>query len=139
MNVENQVVPSMERLQEFFGPGAPSGAFVMVNMLKFKEKAEYADGRETTLSGTEAYMAYAAEVVKLVEKHGGRQIYGGVVTGLMLGEVEELWDMIALVEYPSNEAFQQMMQSPEYQEVHVHRDAGLAGQLNIRIQGSAGA
>ena len=53
----------------------------------------------------------------------------------MLGEVEDLWDVIALVEYPSSEAFRQMLQSPEYQEVHVHREAGLAGQLNVRVQG----
>jgi len=71
----------------------------------------------------------------LIEKSGGRSIYGGAVTGLMLGEVEDLWDVIALVEYPSSEAFRQMLQSPEYQEVHVHREAGLAGQLNVRVQG----
>ena len=137
MKVENQVIPSIERIHEFFGPGAPTTPFVMVNLLKFKEKAEYPDGRETELSGAEAFALYAAEVVKLVEALGGRQVYAGAVTGLMLGEVEELWDLIGLVEYPSSEAFQKMMQSAEYQEIHVHRDAGLAGQLNIRIQGSA--
>ncbi len=136
MKVENQVTPSVERIREFFGPSAPTTPFVMVNLLKFKEKAEYADGRETELSGAEAYMIYGAEVLELVEKAGGRQVYAGAVTGLMLGEVEDLWDVVALVEYPSSEAFQKMVQSPEYQDIHVHRDAGLAGQLNIRIQGS---
>ena len=136
MKVENQVTPSVERIQEFFGPNAPTTPFVMLNLLKFKQKAEYADGRETALSGAEAFMIYSAEVMKLVEKAGGRQVYAGAVTGLMLGEVEDLWDVVALVEYPSSEAFQNMVQSPEYQEIHVHRDAGLAGQLNIRIQGA---
>ncbi len=135
MKVENQVTPDPERIQEFFGPNAPTTPFVMVNLLKFKPKAEYEDGRETDLTGAQAYMIYGAGVSKLIEKVGGRQIYGGAVTGLMVGEVEDLWDVVALVEYPSSAAFREMVQSPEYQEVHVHRDAGLAGQLNIRIQG----
>ena len=137
MKVENQVNPSAERIQEFFGPDAPQTPFVMVNLLKFKEQAEYADGRPTELSGAEAFAIYGEGVSKLISELGGRSIYGGAVTGLMVGEVEELWDMVALVEYPSSEAFQKMVQSPEYQEIHVHRDAGLAGQLNIRIQGPA--
>lgn len=135
MKVVNQVEPPVEQLQEFFGPKAPTTPFVMVNLLKFKEKAEYADGRETDLSGAEAYALYGAGVTKMIEALGGRQIYGGAVTGLMLGEVEELWDVVALVEYPSSEAFQKMVLSPEYREIQVHREAGLAGQLNIRAQG----
>ena len=94
----------------------------------------FMDG-ETELTGAEAYMIYGAGVAKLIEKAGGRRVYAGAVTGLMVGEVEELWDVVALVEYPSSDAFQQMVESPEYQEIHVHRDAGLEGQLNIRIQG----
>ena len=136
MKVENQVNPSIERIQDFFGPEAPTTPFVMVNLLKFKEKAEYPDGRETDLTGAEAYAVYGAAVTKIVEKLGGRMVFGGAITGLMLGEVEELWDMVGLVEYPSSAAFQQMVQSPEYQAIHVHRDAGLAGQLNIRVQGA---
>ena len=106
----------------------------MVNLLKFKDKAEYADGRQTELSGAEAYAIYGTAVTKIIQSIGGRSIYAGAVTGLMLGQVEEMWDMVALVEYPNSEAFQAMVSSPEYQEAHVHRDAGLAGQLNIRTQ-----
>jgi uncharacterized protein (DUF1330 family) len=56
------------------------------------------------------------------------------VTGLLLGEVEELWDMAALAEYPSLAAFRAMATSPEYQAIEHHRRAGLAGQLNIRTK-----
>jgi len=49
----------------------------------------------------------------------------------MLGEVEELWDQVAIAQYPSRAAMLEMMQLPEYQAIHMHRDAGLAGQLNI--------
>jgi uncharacterized protein (DUF1330 family) len=56
------------------------------------------------------------------------------VTGLLIGEVEELWDMVALAEYPSLAAMQAMIASPEYQAIEHHRKAGLAGQLNIRTR-----
>lgn len=106
----------------------------MVNLLKFKERAEYPDGRETGLSGAEAYAIYGAGVGKCIADVGGTPGFAGEVTGLLLGEVEENWDMVALVEYPSLEAFRTMMTSPEYQKIAVHRSAGLAGQLNIRAK-----
>jgi uncharacterized protein (DUF1330 family) len=62
--------------------------------------------------------------------------YAGPVTGLLLGEVEELWDMVALAEYPSRAAMMAMVQDPGYEEISIHRTAGLAGQLNIQTQGS---
>ncbi len=56
----------------------------------------------------------------------------------MLGEVEEVWDAIAIAMYPSRKAMLDMMQSPEYQAIHHHRDAGLAGQLNIETKDAGG-
>ena len=136
MQVINQTTPSAERMQEFFG-SADDGAFVMVNLLKFKERAEYADGRESDLSGAEAYAIYGAGVQKCIADVGATAGFSGQVTGLLLGEVEENWDMVALVEYPSLDAFRSMMMSPEYQKIAVHRSAGLAGQLNIRTKASS--
>lgn len=133
MQVVNALIPSGEQLTAFFG--APDdGPVVMVNLLKFREKAQYADGSNAQMSGAEAYMIYGAAVQERIAAVGGKSLTGGVVTGLMLGEVEELWDMIALVEYPSVAAFQAMLEDPEYQAITVHRDAGLEGQLNIGIK-----
>ena len=137
MKVVNTVFPTPEQFQAFFG--APDdGPFVMVNLLKFKEKAEYEDGSDAHLSGREAYARYGAVVTGLVEALGGRIRYSGAVTGLLLGEVEELWDAVALAEYPSLAAFQAMAVSPEMHAIEHHRKAGLAGQLNIRTRPAAG-
>ena len=57
--------------------------------------------------------------------------FSGDVQRLMLGEVEELWDQVAIAKYPSRQAMVDMMMSEEYNAIHAHRDAGLAGQLNI--------
>ena len=131
MRVENAVFPGKEQITSFFG-GPENGPFVMVNLLKFKETAEYADGSDADLSGAKAYACYGKGIQACLAAVDGTQIYAGPVTGLMIGEVEELWDMVALVEYPSLAAMQKMMSSPEYRAIEVHRKAGLAGQLNIR-------
>ena len=36
-----------------------------------------------------------------------------------------------LAKYPNRRAMFEMTMDPEYQKIHIHRDAGLAGQLNI--------
>ena len=137
MNVVNQVMPTPQQAMAFFG-GTEDGPFVMVNLLKFKAKAEYEDGSEPDLSGAEAYARYGEAVSKLVEGLGGKIRFSGEVTGLLLGEVDELWDMVALAEYPSLAAFREMAMSPAMHAIEHHRKAGLAGQLNIRTKPGAG-
>ncbi|HEY0650155.1 DUF1330 domain-containing protein [Phenylobacterium sp.] len=137
MKVENAVMPSPEQAMGFFG--APEdGPFVMVNLLKFKARAEYEDGSDSHLSGAEAYARYGAEVRRLIEGLGGKIRYQGQVSGLLLGDVEELWDVVALAEYPSLAAFQAMATSPAMHAIEHHRKAGLAGQLNIRTKPGEG-
>ena len=105
----------------------------MLNLLKFKEKAEYADGRASDLTGAQAYALYGAEVVGHLAKVGGAPMFSAQVERLMLGEVDELWDSVAIAMYPSREAMMKMISSPDYQASAVHRSAGLAGQLNIEL------
>jgi uncharacterized protein (DUF1330 family) len=133
MNVVNAVFPGSDQIAAFFG-GDEDGPFVMVNLLKFKDKAAYADGSDAELSGRDAYLRYGAAVQACLAAVGAHSVFSGSVTGLLLGDVEELWDMVALAEYPSGEAMRTMVASPDYQAIEKHRIAGLAGQLNIRTK-----
>jgi uncharacterized protein (DUF1330 family) len=137
MEVNNKVTPSEEQIKGFFEPGA-DGPIYMLNLLKFKDKAEYEDGRETDLSGAEAYALYGAAVSKILVNLGGGGMFNAKVERLMLGEVEELWDSVAIAMYPGRQAMIDMMQSEEYQAIHHHRNAGLAGQLNIETKNPGG-
>ena len=133
MKVENKVIPSEEQMKGFV-EGDIDSPISMLNLLKFKDKAEYEDGRTTDLTGREAYQIYALAVAKLVENTGGKVLFGAEVSRLMLGEVEELWDTVAIAQYPSRRKMLDMMISPEYAEISVHRTAGLKGQLNIETK-----
>ncbi len=132
MNVENAVVPTPEQIQELSAEGHDRPIY-MVNLLKFKERAEYEDGRETELTGQAAYGIYGSEVIAHLAKVGGKPVIGGQVTGLRLGVVEELWDSVAIAMYPNRKAMFKMITDPEYRKSAEHRSAGLAGQLNIEM------
>ena len=137
MKYKNSVHPSKEQMEGFL-EGDSDTPIAMINLLKFKEKAEYQDGQSSQLTGAEAYALYAAEVSKILVKLGGGGMFNAKIERLALGEVEELWDSVAIAMYPSRQAMIDMMQSKEYQAIHHHRDAGLAGQLNIETTGAAG-
>ena len=130
MEVKNAVMPNESQMEGFNDQEEEKQIF-MVNLLKFKEKAEYPDKRETDLTGKEAYAIYGKEVVGHLEKVGGKPIFGANIERLMLGEVEDLWDQVAVAMYPSRKAMLKMITDPDYIESAQHRVAGLEGQLNI--------
>jgi uncharacterized protein (DUF1330 family) len=108
------------------------GPVVMVNLLRFRAKAVYPDGRPSDLTGRQAYNLYAAPMQNVIEQGGGKVLFGGDIASLVIGDVEDLWDTCVLVEYPSAAAFAAIVTSPEVAEIGVHRAAGLEGQLLIR-------
>ena len=130
MEVKNAVMPNDQQITGFLEEGKDQPIY-MVNLLKFKGKAVYPDKRETDLTGEEAYAIYSQEVIKHLEKVGGKPIFGGKVARLMLGEVEDLWDVVAIAMYPNRKAMLDMISDPEYIKSAQHRAAGLEGQLNI--------
>jgi uncharacterized protein (DUF1330 family) len=132
MKVENAVYPNSERVAALLSDSSP-GAIVMLNLLKFRAKAVYADGRKTDLTGAQAYNLYGEKMRTIVEREGGKLLFAGDIKSIVIGEVEDLWDFAALVEYPSSAAFAKIATSPEVGEIGVHRAAGLEGQLLIRV------
>lgn len=131
MEVVNEVFPSdpghLAKLME----KGPDGPIFMVNLLKFKDRAEYEDGRQTDMTGREAYAIYGRAVSEILPKFGGRAVFAADVTFLSLGKVEELWDEVAIAMYPTRADMVRMSISEEWRAAAIHRSAGLKGQLNI--------
>jgi uncharacterized protein (DUF1330 family) len=89
---------------------------VMVNLLTFK-----------TEGGREGYLRYAREVVPHVQRVGATVRWAGTAPTTVIGAGERPgWDAILIVEYPSPQAFIDMVTDPAYAEVHEHRVAALA-------------
>ncbi len=130
MKVENAVYPTADGLRALAQDPSPT-PIAMLNLLKFRKKALYKDGRPDDISGFEAYQRYATAMSKIVEREGGSILFVGTVKGVVIGEVGEVWDVAAIMEYPSRAAFQRIATSPEVQAIGVHREAGLEGQVLI--------
>jgi uncharacterized protein (DUF1330 family) len=133
MKVENAIHPTVEGIKALGQNSSPT-KIAMLNLLKFRDKAMYKDGRTDDITGREAYMRYGNAMTKIVEREGGRILFSGGIAGLVIGEVGEMWDIAAIVEYPSRAAFQRIVTLPEVAEIGVHREAGLAGQLLIMTE-----
>jgi hypothetical protein len=106
--------------------------FYMVNLLRFREKASYADGvTPAGNSGQEAYFngylpAFAA-IAKDLDLASVRPIFAGVVAGIVAGPTDEIWHATATVEYPDFAAFVRIVESDGYRRTaNPHRRAALA-------------
>jgi uncharacterized protein (DUF1330 family) len=138
MQVVNAVEPTPAQIQALVAE-APSGPIQMLNLLKFRAEADYGPGaNEPKMSGQAAYMRYGVEVQKLVGAGGGRVLYQGMAQRMVIGEVGEAWDAVAVVEYASAAAFVQMALSDEMRKIMHHRKAGLEGQLLIMCTAGVG-
>ena len=128
----NALRPSVTQMASF-GLGQNNAPVLMLNLLKFKDRAVYEDDRETNLSGRQAYSIYRDQVINHLEKVGAEPVIAGNINGLVIGEVDELWDVAAIVRYPSKQAMLKMIIDKDYLESEKHRAAGLQGQLNIEV------
>ena len=103
----------------------------MLNLLKFKDQAEYQDGRPCDLTGQQAYQLYAAAFREIMGPRGVRILYAGEPRGVLIGGGDDLWDEVAIIQYPNTQVMLDMLRDETYQAAQQHRAAGLEGQLLI--------
>lgn len=89
------------------------GPVVMLNLLRFAEggRASY-EAYEQALSDT------------FLPRYGGKVLYVGDGSTALVAEQGQAWDVVLLVEYPSRQAFSDMVADPAYQQVtHLRAEA----------------
>lgn len=107
------------------------GPIHMLNLVRLREVAEYEDGREAT--GAEAYAAYGRESAPVFQRLGGRIIWRGQMEQMLIGPGEEQWDLCFIAEYPSVQAFVDMLGDPDYRKAMAHRQAGVSDSRLVRM------
>ncbi|TNE61246.1 MAG: DUF1330 domain-containing protein [Alphaproteobacteria bacterium] len=103
---------------------------LMINLVRLKEKAVYADGTETT--GAAAYKAYGKESGPIFQRVGGTIVWRGKPETLVIGPADEHWDLAFVARYPTAHAFLEMVTDPDYRKAVKHRQAGVADSRLIR-------
>lgn len=107
------------------------GPVWMVNLMKYRETADYADGRESTISGREADDRYSP--LDSLAAVGARPVFFGDVDQRLLGDGTE-WDRVGVVKYPTRRSFIDMQSLPSFRESHQHKDAGMETTIVIGTQ-----
>ncbi len=107
----------------------------MLNLLRFREKAKYEDGRDVT--GAEAYANYGRESAPVFRRVGGEIVWRGRPAVTLIGPREEQWDLIFIARYPSAGAFLEMVTDPVYREAVRHRQAAVLDSRLVRTTEAA--
>lgn len=110
---------------------ADDGPIQMLNLIRLREKAAYADGTDAT--GADAYAAYGRESGPIFKSVGGRIIWSGAPKLVLIGPEDERWDIAFIAEYPSVAAFAEMVKDPAYQAIVHHRQAAVEDSRLIRL------
>jgi len=127
--MSNYIDATPEAGKEFYQTFHNKGKVVMLNLLKFRQKADYSNleqlkpAREIT--GEEAYQLYMKSTLPELEKAGGRIIYYGKCNGFLIGPETEKWDALLVVEHASVIKFMEFAQNKDYQKTAGHRTAAL--------------
>ncbi len=104
------------------------GPVWMVNLMRYKDQAEYRDGRDTALSGREADDAYAP--LGPLAAVGAQVVFVADVEDQFIGD-EPKWDRIGVVRYPTRASFIAMQRRDDFQKAHEHKEAGMAETIVI--------
>jgi uncharacterized protein (DUF1330 family) len=112
-------------------PPDDDGPVWMVNLMKYRDVADYADGRPSSISGRAADDLYTP--LESLHAIGAEIVFAGDVDQQLLGEAP-IWDRVGVVKYPSRRSFIEMQDRPDFQAKHVHKDAGMAETFVIGCQ-----
>lgn len=121
--------PSYEAMRDLVRRGI-QGPVVMLNLLRFREIADYAAHPELApgqpISGAEAYQRYVAHTRPHLEASGGSLIFLAEGGHYVIGPADERWDAVMLVRQRSVADFIAFASNADYQRGLGHRVAALA-------------
>ena len=111
------------------------GPIHMLNLIRLRDRADYADGSIST--GPEAYRRYSEMSAPVFRDLGGRIVWRGGHELTMVGPQHEVWDIAFVAEYPSAWSFLGLMKDPTYRKAMIHRQAGVLDSRLVRFRADA--
>ncbi|KZX55330.1 MAG: DUF1330 domain-containing protein [Pseudomonadota bacterium] len=114
----------------------------MLNLLEYREQAEYPQGHEHAgkgWSGRRAYEEYGKTSGPIFRRVGGTIVWRGSFQTMVTGPDAKRWHDGFVAQYPNAGAFFEMIKDPEYQQAVVNRTAALVDSRLMRFEpGEAG-
>lgn len=126
----NNVDPTRSQFEQF--KQLPRDTpIMMLNLIRLREQAAYADSRVAT--SAQAYASYGKESGPIFARLGGEIIWRGAPETVLIGPADERWDIAFIARYPNAGAFMAMVTDPDYQLAVVHRQAAVDDSRLIRM------
>lgn len=120
--------PTQESGRAFFTRGI-SGAVVMLNLLRFRAVADYAETPQLApaapISGEAAYRLYMEHTLPFLKASGGEVLFYGRGGEFLIGPSDESWDAVMLVRQSSVASFLEFASHQDYLAGIGHRLAAL--------------
>lgn len=113
----------------------------MLNLLLYREQAEYPEGHENAAngwSGRRAYEEYGKTSGPIFRRVGGSIVWRGTFQTMVTGPDDRRWDDGFVAQYPNSGAFFEMIKDPEYLQAVVNRTAALADSRLVRFKPGEG-
>ena len=134
-------IPYLEATQEAgkaFYQRQIAGPVVMLNLLKFREIADYSNfpnlNPGNTISGQEAYQLYIKHTLPFLHKIGSTILFSGKGGPFLIGPETERWDSVILVRHPSAQQFLEFARNEDYLKGTGHRIAALEDSRLLPIE-----
>jgi uncharacterized protein (DUF1330 family) len=128
--IGTSIMPTQQAYDSFLAHPDPQRPVVMVNWLRFRERAQYAHGGAEPASGQTAYYRYGKVAFTALHSLGARALFVSRYQQVLIGNDGDpgtgLWHEFAMVEYPGRAGFKRMTALRRYRAALHHRAAGLA-------------
>lgn len=108
----------------------------MLNLLLYREHAEYPEGHEhhgNGWTGRRAYQEYGATSGPIFARVGGSIVWRGSFQTMVTGPGDKDWHDGFVAQYPNSAAFFEMIKDPDYQLAVVNRTAALVDSRLMRF------
>jgi hypothetical protein len=120
--------PTQEQGRAFFTRRI-AGSVVMLNLLRFREVADYTEAPglmpSSATTGEEAYRLYMEHTLPYLKASGGEILFYGRGGDFFIGPDNERWDAAMLVRQSSVASFLAFASNPDYLAGIGHRTAAL--------------
>ncbi|MFO0510033.1 MAG: DUF1330 domain-containing protein [Gammaproteobacteria bacterium] len=141
MTRQTYLDPTPEQGRDFFLSGL-SGAVTMLNLLRFREIADYS-GHESLapaapITGAQAYRRYMEHTMPFLTASGGELLFYGDCKGFLVGPADERWDAAMLVRQSSVQSFMAFATDQDYLAGIGHRVAALADSRILPLSQATG-
>ena len=137
MEQDTYLNPTQEAGKDFYMRQIQGNVF-MLNLLKFREIADYSDSPEIApsieITGKEAYQLYINHTLPFLKEAGSHVIFYGKGGKYLIGPESENWDAILLVKHESTAKFIAFAANEDYLKGAGHRNAALKDSSLLPIE-----